>query len=115
MKRTQAQIEAWKKTMNMRPIIPWNKGKSYIHQSKGVYANRGAWNMAMRRVYPDKCMICGWEEASCDTHHLVSKSQGGKYSIDNGVVLCPNCHRLADNGKISLERLKDAKSKANAH
>lgn len=115
MKRTQAHIDAWKKTMSMKPIVPWNKGKTYIHKSKGIYANKGAWNMAMRRVYSDKCMVCGWGESSCDTHHIIPKSQGGEYSIENGIILCPNCHRLADYGKLSIEIMLEAKSHADPH
>ena len=101
MKRTQAQIDAWRISMNKRPMVPWNKGKTYIHKSKGVYANKGSWNMAMRRIYPDICMRCGWKESVCDTHHIVPKSEGGEFAIENGIILCPNCHRLADFGVIS--------------
>lgn len=108
-KRTQQQIERWKISMNMRPIIPWNKGKTYIHESKGTYANKGAWNQAMRRVYPDVCMRCGWAEGVCDTHHIIPKSKGGKFTIENGVILCPNCHRLADFGIIDSDELRRVK------
>ena len=110
MKRTQKQIEAWRKTMNMRPIIPWNKGKTYIHKSKGIYANKGAWNQAIRRVYKNECMRCGWKDGSCDTHHIIPQSKGGQFTIENGIILCPNCHRLADLGKITIAELKRIKN-----
>jgi len=109
--KSTAQIRAAVRNINRsRPRIPWNKGKSYIHKSKIVYANKGAWNKAMRRVYPDQCMRCGWKETSCDTHHIISKNGGGKYTIENGIILCPNCHRLSDFGIIKVGELIKIKS-----
>lgn len=111
-KRTAAQIAAWRVSMNARPITPWNKGKTYVHNSKAVYANKGAWNKAMRRIYPDACMRCGWGEAGCDTHHILPKSDGGEFTIENGIILCPNCHRLANVGLIDVAELRRIKSAA---
>lgn len=110
--KTKAQREAWLKSLEKRPKIPWNKGKTYTHASKKVYANKGSWNKAMRRLYADKCMRCGWSEASCDTHHIDPKNNGGKFSIENGIILCPNCHRLADFGLLGIDALKFIKSRA---
>lgn len=115
MTRSLAQVEAWKIVMSKKPVIPWNKGLTYIHQSKQVYANKGGWNKAIRRIYPDKCMRCGWDEGSCDTHHIIAKANGGEYTLENGIILCPNCHRLADTGKLSPEYLKDVRSNADTH
>lgn len=47
-----------------------------------------------------KCFICGWQEASCDIHHIIPRSSGGSDNFDNLAVLCPNHHRLADQGKL---------------
>lgn len=105
--QTPEQRMASSATINrFRPSIPWNKGKTYVHQSKRIYANKGAWNKALRRLFPDKCMRCGWAEASCDTHHILPKSKGGSYSLENGIILCPNCHRLADSGILSEQDLR---------
>ncbi len=108
--KSKAQIRAATATIKrIRPRIPWNKGKIYIHKSKNIYANKGSWNEAMRRIYPDACMRCGWKESTCDTHHIVSKSNGGQFSLENGIILCPNCHRLADFGVIGIDELKRIK------
>lgn len=96
----------------VRPRVPWNKGKTYVFANKREYANKGSWNEAMRRLYPDMCMRCGWHEATCDTHHITPKSNGGKYSLDNGVLLCPNCHRLATLGLVSADELRRVKGEA---
>ena len=105
-RRTEAQRAA--SSRNIREALkvgPWNKGKSYVFSIRKVYANRGAWNKAMRRLYPDACMRCGWNAASCDTHHIVPKADGGEFSLANGIILCPNCHRLADTGLLTAKEL----------
>ena len=57
-----------------------------------------------RKIIPNKiCMICGWDEAFCDRHRLVSRSKGGRYIKSNCVSLCPNCHRLIHLGLIKLK------------
>ena len=38
------------------------------------------------------CSICGWV-GHCDTHRIKHGKDGGKYRIDNIIILCPNCHR----------------------
>lgn len=40
----------------------------------------------------DCCSICGWD-GPCDKHRLKHGVEGGKYTEDNVVVVCPNCHR----------------------
>jgi len=107
--RTEAQRKAWRESLKKRPKVPWNKGRTYTHSSKKAYANKSSWNAAMRRLYPDTCMRCGWNEASCDTHHILPKCNGGKYSITNGIILCPNCHRLADSDLIGVAELQAIK------
>jgi len=73
----------------------WNDGKSYsINNGGRCYKTRHAWAKAVIRHYGDKCQLCGWNEARCDAHHKVLKSEGGQHTISNGIVLCPNCHRV---------------------
>ena len=88
--------------------VPWNKGLSYTMEKRTVYANRGAWMQAMKRRYGDRCMVCGWDKAPCDAHHIIAKASGGQHSIENGVLLCPNCHRLVAIGLITLEQIREA-------
>lgn len=57
-----------------------------------------------------KCFLCGWNDATCDVHHILSKKQGGSDSMDNLICVCPNCHRKIHNlGNAfkTLEELKD--------
>ncbi|MFA5299168.1 MAG: HNH endonuclease signature motif containing protein [Lutibacter sp.] len=53
------------------------------------------------------CSICGWDEARCDSHHIISRENGGKDTLDNLIIVCPNCHRLIHiKKKYSIEFLK---------
>ena len=79
---------------------PWNKGLSYTIAKREVYANKGTWSLAMRRMFGNACMRCGWDEAPTDTHHIIPKRDDGEMTMENGIILCPNCHRLAESGKI---------------
>lgn len=74
---------------------PWNKGITYANKPDGaVYANRKAWANAVRRERGEACERCEWNEAQCDVHHRMSRHLGGENTIANGIVLCPNCHRV---------------------
>lgn len=73
----------------------WNDGKSYaIQDGTRCYKTRHAWAKAVIRHYGNKCQRCGWSEARCDAHHRDPKAKGGLHTIANGIVLCPNCHRV---------------------
>lgn len=47
------------------------------------------------------CSNCGWNECTCDIHHIIHKSKGGSDHHDNLAYLCPNCHRMAHNDMIT--------------
>lgn len=83
----------------------WNSGKTYVMAKKESYANRGAWRQALVRLFGDGCMRCGWAEAPSDTHHITPRRRGGQFSVENGILLCPNCHRLVEVGKIATADL----------
>lgn len=48
-----------------------------------------------------ECSSCGWDKSVCDLHHIIPKSIGGTNDHTNLTVLCPNCHRLAHDKKIT--------------
>lgn len=53
----------------------------------------------------DKCFLCGWNEASNDVCHIIPVKDGGKESIENMILLCPNHHRMFDRKLIQREHL----------
>jgi hypothetical protein len=77
----------------------WNKGLTYpINGGQRIYKTKHSWAKAVFRAKGRACERCGWDKGRCDVHHIVHRSQGGKNSIPNGMVLCPNCHRLEHEG-----------------
>lgn len=46
------------------------------------------------------CFNCGWNKSICDFHHIIPRRKGGSNNGNNLTYLCPNCHRLADRGKL---------------
>jgi 5-methylcytosine-specific restriction endonuclease McrA len=78
-----------------RTVAP-NKGKSYtIKADHEHFGSRKAWGMAVKKKKGDSCEICGWSTSPCDAHHIVERNKGGKNTIENSLVLCPNHHRTA--------------------
>lgn len=68
-----------------------------------------------RRYLPAKCAICGWEEAHCDSHHIVLAKDNGLNALSNIIILCPNHHRLVHTGLLSPDDLIIAWHKAYDH
>lgn len=53
-----------------------------------------------------KCSLCGWNESTCDIHHIIEKKDGGSDDMENLICVCPNCHRIIHNeNKYSFELL----------
>tara|TARA_B100001778_G_scaffold334984_1_gene350357 strand:+ start:28588 stop:28866 length:279 start_codon:yes stop_codon:yes gene_type:complete len=52
-----------------------------------------------------KCLICGEDNYDLlDVHRIVPGSEGGRYTKDNSVTLCSNCHRRVHAGEIDIHR-----------
>ncbi len=70
------------------------------------------------RKHNYKCAVCGWSvpyatpsgqsqpQGGCDIHHIVPVSKGGTDTEDNLILLCPNHHKEADTGFITVEELR---------
>ena len=51
------------------------------------------------------CELCNaksFDQTDLDSHHMIPLSEGGIDNIYNTVCLCPNCHRYAHSGKMTL-------------
>ena len=80
--------------------------KSLIEEIKSIDGdifeydfNLYTWRILCLIYYGDICSECGWNEGGCETHHIIFASNGGKNSINNCKVLCPNCHSLIHRNK----------------
>ena len=60
-------------------------------------------------LFPTPCAICGWDEAQTDAAHIVPHGDGGPDTVENGVILCPNHHRMFDSDLIPLDEVVAAR------
>jgi hypothetical protein len=51
------------------------------------------------------CSKCGWNEASCDIHHIRGRKIPNANDHSNLTYICPNCHRLAHEKKLKEDDL----------
>lgn len=83
-----------------RTNVTWNTGTTYTNKKEGEeFSSKTGWMRAALKKYGVICMLCGWDKTSCDVHHRTPKSKGGKNTLDNAIVVCPNCHRVLHEGK----------------
>jgi hypothetical protein len=47
------------------------------------------------------CCVCDWDRGSIDFAHMTPHSEGGFYTFDNIVPLCPNHHRQLDHDGLN--------------
>lgn len=61
------------------------------------------------RAYEERCSFCGYDlrlggsPVGIDAAHVQMRSKGGPDSIDNGLALCVQHHRLFDFGALGLD------------
>lgn len=64
--------------------------------ARGIeYKDESHFARVAKEFYGDHCELCGWCECTCDVHHRKPLARGGRNTIENAIVLCPNCHRIA--------------------
>jgi hypothetical protein len=51
------------------------------------------------------CSVCGWNEATCDIHHINGRKCENPDDHKNLTYVCPNCHRKCHLGLIKKEDL----------
>lgn len=83
-------------------------------------SHKGYWSTEIIVRYGGRCAICGWRATEDlithnghtqkaygnETHHIIAVKDGGKATEDNLILLCPNHHKQADLGLISVEELR---------
>jgi uncharacterized Zn ribbon protein len=87
--------------------------------TKGKYRGKDVpsiWLLSKRTVHKTikrmklGCSRCSWDEGTCDIHHINGRKIDDPHNHENLTLICPNCHRLAHEGKVeksSLITLKD--------
>lgn len=78
-------------------------GSRHAHWKGG----REKWWMEQAKIRDSySCVICGFNLA-VDVHHITPRHKGGMNEFSNLITLCPNHHKLADLGIISIEHLRN--------
>lgn len=94
-----------------KKIIGCEKSKSKkIKISRKTYKRHNYLMVLIKKYRGYKCQFCStrilkanYKKYYIEACHIKSKAEGGKDSISNILVLCPNCHKLFDYGKRSKE------------
>ncbi len=69
----------------------------------GKYIRNHLFAKSIRSVY-ERCAICGFQyDYILDAAHIVPVADGGTDTYDNGLGLCPNCHRMFDKGFLLVD------------
>lgn len=76
---------------------------------RGVPKQASHWRTLAKRVYGDRCVLCGFSHA-VDVHHILPRSKGGSNDLNNLVPLCPNHHVMVHLGMIQDEELLAARA-----
>lgn len=62
----------------------------------------------LKSLYGYACQCCGLGlllpdgKSGVETHHLHPIGEGGADSVENMIVVCPNCHTLLDAGAVKI-------------
>jgi 5-methylcytosine-specific restriction endonuclease McrA len=73
-----------------------NTAKYWIPRmrQKESYTCTSAWKRALILRHGYKCLICGYDKI-VEAHHIIPQAEGGKTTVSNGILLCPNHHAEA--------------------
>jgi hypothetical protein len=63
---------------------------------------------ALQKKHFFECAWCG--TALTEQHHIEHYALGGAHTVDNLILLCPNCHTQVHQGTISTTELRQRKS-----
>lgn len=82
------------------------KRKVYFSKIFGNHRNfRRRLRYYLQEFSDGRCEICGWNAATIDICHIIPRKEGGEATLANVVFLCPNHHRMYDEGLIQREHL----------
>ena len=76
-----------------------------IRQQKQLQRKASAYGVSVKEFSKIKitgCSFCKWNKCNCDIHRIKNGKDGGRYTKENIIVLCPNCHRLVHRGLIKI-------------
>jgi len=92
--RSCAAVESNKKRVGMKYNVPTKDNAETAFRKKLI------------DTHGHVCMVpgCGYK-TFVDAHHIIPRSEGGQHYVENGILLCPNHHREADQKLLDQETL----------
>lgn len=72
-----------------------------IRQKTFDFKCSDSWKRALVGIHGHKCMVCNYQ-IIVEAHHILPRSEGGRMTIDNGILLCPNHHAEAHAGLFDI-------------
>ena len=69
------------------------------------YKTSEKWKRALLEKYTYSCFVCGYDKL-LEAHHIIPTSTGGKNTVLNGILLCPNHHAEVHAGILTVALLK---------
>jgi hypothetical protein len=79
----------------------------YCSIHRQIIKEKGGYAASFYKMQRKKCELCAWI-GPCDRHRIISAKGRGKYTKDNIIIVCPNCHRLIHRGLLKRNNLYDA-------
>jgi len=84
----------------------WSDGIPVEDILAGKYPNFQTYKLKLKLIKSglksDRCELCGWDKkpdgaiySPCELHHIDGNHHN--HSLDNLIILCPNCHSLTKN------------------
>jgi len=95
----------------------YSVGKNHHSYKHGKKTGFNEWRRIREKLILEKtlkCELCGYDKFPdiIEAHHRKPRSHGGLNTVKNGILVCPNCHKLIHrgiidtNGKILLVKGK---------
>jgi predicted restriction endonuclease len=89
------------KPENLPELVPRERRQMITEIARYIRNFRFA--QAIRAVY-DRCAICGFQyDEILDAAHIIPVAESGTDTYDNGLGLCPRCHRMFDKGFVLVD------------
>lgn len=100
--------KGWKEIAEVMGISPVNV--TGMVRRENIRGGQGLPSVGIRRLRTvlredygiDSCELCEFDRA-VQIAHIVEVIKGGRYSPDNCLLLCPNCHYLFDHNSLTSE------------
>ena len=99
--QVQEAFEAVHRFENVPQLVP--EERRQVVREVVNFVRKDSFVRGIKAVY-ERCAICGFQyDYVLDAAHIVPVAEEGTDTYDNGLGLCPTCHRMYDRGFILVD------------